>query len=119
MSHHIRRVGYHFRSDILDEAMNWLGYQYHKGRLVRDTGAASSSGFERSLARYGSRFDKVNERSDIEGPTKVKDAVRELFPNIPDEDLEQILERAWATVGDFTFLSILTLLIYIGRRHRR
>ncbi|KAG9540770.1 hypothetical protein KCU77_g22507, partial [Aureobasidium melanogenum] len=51
LTHHVHRVGYHFRSDIFDQACNFLGYREVNGKLIRDTGFDTTSRFERTIAR--------------------------------------------------------------------
>lgn len=65
-----------------------------------------ASRFEQTMSRYGSRFDAidVNNRSEEES-NKVKKHIRELFPKIPEVDLQEIYERAWEQVSLFTPLS--------------
>ncbi|KAG9675216.1 hypothetical protein KCU95_g2231, partial [Aureobasidium melanogenum] len=110
LTHHVHRVGYHFRSDIFDQACNFLGYREVNGKLIRDTGFDTTSRFERTIARFAPRLElNANNRS-TEQSTKVKEYIRELFPKIPEEDLEEIYKRAWeqgtTTVGNASDLSL-------------
>ncbi|KAL1306945.1 hypothetical protein AAFC00_005584 [Neodothiora populina] len=111
LSHHIYRVGYHFRTDIFDAACNKLGYRERNGKLEKITGLEQPTRFEKTMSRYGSRFDliDVNNRSQEES-MKVKKHIRELFPKIPEVDLQEIYERAWEqgarTVGNANDLSL-------------
>lgn len=99
-------MGYHFRSDIFDQACNFLGYREVNGKLVRDTGFDTNSRFERTIARFAPRFDlNVNNRS-VEQSTRVKEYIRELFPKIPEADLEEIYKRAWEQVRCYGLLYI-------------
>ena len=99
-------MGYHFRSDIFDQACNFLGYREVNGKLVRDTGFDTNSRFERTIARFAPRFDlNVNNRS-VEQSTIVKEYIRELFPKIPEADLEEIYKRAWEQVRCYGLLCI-------------
>ena len=52
------------------------------------------------MSRYGSRFDYIDltNRSE-ETSMKVKQHIRELFPKIPEADLQEIYERAWEQVS--------------------
>ncbi|KAI5209744.1 hypothetical protein E4T38_02293 [Aureobasidium subglaciale] len=104
LTHHVHRVGYHFRSDIFDQACNFLGYREVNGKLIRDTGFDTTSRFERTVARFAPRIDlNVNTRSS-EQSTKVKEYIRELFPKIPEADLEEIYKRAWEQVRHYNLL---------------
>ncbi|KAI4717512.1 hypothetical protein E4T48_06283 [Aureobasidium sp. EXF-10727] len=110
LTHHVHRVGYHFRSDIFDQACNFLGYREVNGKLVRDTGFDTTSRFERTIARFAPRLDFNADNRTTEQSTKVKDYIRELFPKIPEADLEEIYKRAWeqgtTTVGNAADLSL-------------
>lgn len=96
LSHHVHRVGYHFRTDVFDEACNKLGYCTRNGKLEKIEGA---SRLDKAMFRYGSRFDliDINNHSEEESQ-KVKKFIRELFPKIPEADLEAIYKRAWEQV---------------------
>jgi hypothetical protein len=75
-----------------------LGYREVNGKLIRDTGFDTTSRFERTIARFAPRLElNANNRS-TEQSTKVKEYIRELFPKIPEEDLEEIYKRAWEQV---------------------
>lgn len=100
LSHHIYRVGYHFRTDIFDDACRKLGYSERNGKLEKTSGSDQPTRFEQTMSRYGSRFDAIdiNNRSEEES-MKVKKHIRELFPKIPEADLEEIYIRAWEQVS--------------------
>ncbi|KAK6006465.1 hypothetical protein QM012_006875 [Aureobasidium pullulans] len=110
LTHHVHRVGYHFRSDIFDQACNFLGYREVNGKLIRDTGFDTTSRFERTIARFAPRLELNASNRSTEQSTKVKEYIRELFPKIPEEDLEEIYKRAWeqgtTTVGNASDLSL-------------
>lgn len=75
-----------------------MGYREVNGKLIRDTGFDTTSRFERTIARFAPRLElNANNRS-TEQSTKVKEYIRELFPKIPEEDLEEIYKRAWEQV---------------------
>ena len=96
VSHHVHRIGYHFRSEIFDEACSALGYHIYKGKLIRDTSssiAPGTSGAYSGRKRYGDRSGAT-----VEETIRVKAAVRELFPKIPDSDLDLLVDRAWEKV---------------------
>lgn len=102
----MHRVGYHFRSDIFDKACNDLGYRAVNGKLVRETGFDPESRFEQALVRYGPRLDVIDLSKDAdEESMKVKKYIRELFPKIPDEDLDEIYKRAWEQVRQYSHFS--------------
>ncbi|KAF2151216.1 hypothetical protein K461DRAFT_228732, partial [Myriangium duriaei CBS 260.36] len=111
VSSHLHRIGYHIRTDVFDEACTWLGYRFVNGKLVKDVAANPASGFERTFARFGADISQFGTRSATqEESQKVKNAIRELFPKIPEESLNEIFETAWqkgaTTVGNETDLPL-------------
>ncbi|KAK0880921.1 hypothetical protein LTR87_005227 [Friedmanniomyces endolithicus] len=102
VSHHIARIGYHFRADIVDEAREQLGYVLYRGKFVKETDlqiqrqqAAQDSAVARAFERQGVSADHIRQKSQRETPEKVRAAIKELFPKIPDFDLDEIVRRAW------------------------
>ncbi|KAK0934390.1 hypothetical protein LTR29_014052 [Friedmanniomyces endolithicus] len=102
VSHHIARIGYHFRADIVDEAREQLGYVLYRGKFVKETDlqierqqAAQDSAVARAFERQGVSADHIRQKSQGETPDKVRAAIKELFPKIPDFDLDEIVRRAW------------------------
>lgn len=99
VSAHLHRIGYHIRTDIFDEACTWLGYRFVNNKLVKDVGPDAASGFANVFAKYGSDLSQVASRNaTAEESQRVKDAIRELFPAIPDGALKEIFETAWQKV---------------------
>ena len=95
MSHHVHRIGYHFRAQIVEEACAELGYTIRRGRFVKEADLQAQHEQNRMaqiLARHGVQMNQQMER---ETPTQVRAAIKELFPRIPEEDLEQIVQHAW------------------------
>jgi len=104
VSAYLHRIGYHFHSGIFDEACNVLGYRSRGGKLVRESDEPNS-GFARVMARYGAQFDELSERQPMANEEiKVKKAIRELFPRIPDHSLNDIFQTAWKEVRKFTLV---------------
>ncbi|KAK0800383.1 hypothetical protein LTR91_013465 [Friedmanniomyces endolithicus] len=102
VSHHIARIGYHFRADIVDEAREQLGYVLYRGKFVKEADlqtqrqqAAQDSAVARAFERQGVSADHIRQKSQRETPDKVRAAIKELFPKIPDFDLDEIVRRAW------------------------
>ncbi|KAK5160171.1 hypothetical protein LTS14_002278 [Recurvomyces mirabilis] len=102
VSHHIARIGYHFRSDILDDACQQLGYIYYHGELVKaaeleaqQKAAQQQSILAQTLAKYGVDPSTMVKGQGHEDPISVKAAIKELFPRMPSYDLEQIMLHAW------------------------
>ena len=78
-----------------------MGYREVNGKLIRDTGFDTTSRFERTIARFAPRLELNGNNRSTEQSTKVKEYIRELFPKIPEEDLEEIYKRAWEQVRAF------------------
>lgn len=99
VSHHILRVGYHIRSEVLAEACNELGYIYDEDskKFMKEADFRTQSILERTMISHGLKpvpgAGLLSEEKKIE---QVRAAVKELFPKIPDEDLEYIIQHAWA-----------------------
>ncbi|KAI5369465.1 hypothetical protein Slin15195_G003410 [Septoria linicola] len=96
VSHHIHRIGYHFRSDVVDDACQELGYVHSHGNFIKESDLAAQnedSKLARTMARFGIAWNKPLEQETNE---KVRAAIKELFPRIPEDDLKAILEHAWA-----------------------
>ncbi|KAK3066137.1 hypothetical protein LTR53_017634 [Teratosphaeriaceae sp. CCFEE 6253] len=107
VSHHIARIGYHFRSEVVDEAREQLGYIFYYGEFVKEAEleqqrrqAAQQSIIAKTLAKYGVSTDGLAQQSQRESPDKVRAAIKELFPKIPDLDLGEIVRHAWEEGSD-------------------
>ncbi|RMZ72720.1 Coiled-coil domain-containing 25 [Pyrenophora seminiperda CCB06] len=96
LSHHVHRVGHHFPISIIELACSKFGYNYDESDGLRK--AKDSEGWiAQHLEAYSSR------QANPEGPTTEKEekiyihgAVREMFPKIPEADLQAIVDHAFA-----------------------
>lgn len=98
VSHHIHRVGYHFRSEVVEEACYALGYVFTRKGFVKETQLEEQreqSKMAQALAKFGLHFD-VEKETDLQ----VMAAVKELFPKMPEQDLTQVLRHAWEKGAD-------------------
>ncbi|GIZ39968.1 hypothetical protein CKM354_000332700 [Cercospora kikuchii] len=96
VSHHIHRIGYHFRSDVVDDACQELGYVHVHDNFIKEADLAAqneNTRMARALARFGLSWDIPT--TGQETNEKVRAAIKELFPRIPEEDLKAILDHAW------------------------
>jgi len=103
LSAHVHRIGYHFHESVFKQGCRELGYGQVNGKFSKMSAPASitqtPSGFERAMARYGTRFDEAQDRDATAEESKtVKSAIRELFPAIPQADLDEVFDRAWKKV---------------------
>ncbi|CAI6332570.1 unnamed protein product [Periconia digitata] len=101
LSSHVHRIGYHFPLDVIEPACKLLQYKFSlTGGLEKlpDAPLYGDAYFERRFADY---YEKT--RNALHGrPTDIKEnkeyisgAIREMFPNIPDADLESIVNHAF------------------------
>ncbi|GAM82082.1 hypothetical protein ANO11243_000610 [Dothideomycetidae sp. 11243] len=96
ISHHLHRIGYHIRTDIFDEACDNLGYRFVDGKLTKAVTPNPILGFERPLARYEADLAQLGATSATDDESqRVRNAIKELFPNIPETSLNTILKTAW------------------------
>ncbi|KAK7527009.1 uncharacterized protein IWZ02DRAFT_372439 [Phyllosticta citriasiana] len=111
VSYHLNRVGFHFPSAVVDQAMEWIGIQLN-GRSR--AGIANNIG--RRLKTYSSQPEKV----------AVRGAMKDLFPKMPEESLAVILEHAFQQganrVGTARNLSIerrvqMAVLAHVRHKH--
>lgn len=98
VSHHIHRVGYHFRAEVVESACQELGYVLARQGFVKESQLEEQreqSKMARALAKFGLHFD-VEKETDLQ----VRAAVKELFPRMPEMDLTQVLRHAWEKGAD-------------------
>ncbi|KAI6887295.1 hypothetical protein KC360_g1695 [Hortaea werneckii] len=96
ISHHIHRVGYHFRAEVVEDACEQLKYTVYDDKYMKESDLpARSQGLQSTLLKYGIDPAAVNRFDNSESPDKVGAAIKELFPRIPDQDLREIVHHAW------------------------
>ncbi|KAL8999442.1 MAG: hypothetical protein Q9169_001756 [Polycauliona sp. 2 TL-2023] len=118
LSEQVGRVGYHFLNTIVDQACRLLGVKVAR---------SSKTDFERESSRPSTKYNNPNPRAGrarrkhkvsatidlVEDEMSQKEldaqaisAIRELFPRIPEKDVQQIVTRAFrkgtAKVGTAT-----------------
>lgn len=110
LSEQVGRVGYHFPSIIVNEACRLLGSKLPKFGGVDfelDSGHQSTRHTRSSAqAAPATREHKVSavidlvedEMSQEELDAKATSTIRELFPKIPEKDVQQIVARAFRRV---------------------
>ncbi|KAF2102418.1 hypothetical protein NA57DRAFT_27594, partial [Rhizodiscina lignyota] len=81
VSYHIHRIGNHFPVDVVRESCVWLGYHALGGGKFSKYDLA----LDRSLKRHSAKGEKA----------QIRTAIQELFPRIPEADLENIVTHAW------------------------
>jgi hypothetical protein len=96
VAHHVHRIGYHFRSDVVADACIDLDYVYRDGRFIKVIDLETErqqNQWTKTLAKYG--LKDYNFSNGHETHDQVRAAIKELFPRIPDRDLGEIVEHAW------------------------
>ncbi|EMD95726.1 hypothetical protein COCC4DRAFT_183428 [Bipolaris maydis ATCC 48331] len=97
LSHHVHRVGHHFPLQIIDLACSKFGYTYDESQgLQKAKDGDRTNWIARRFEDYSSRQVKQG-RPTTEKETKgyIHGAVREMFPKIPDDDLQAIVTHAF------------------------
>ncbi|KAL6231655.1 hypothetical protein BDW75DRAFT_233420 [Aspergillus navahoensis] len=86
LSQHVHRIGYHFPSAVVaDVCMN-------HGLYLTETGKAVAP---RSILGDEASRKITDSDSQITINTEARDVLKDLFPNIPDNDLNQIIKTAF------------------------
>lgn len=97
LSHHVHRVGHHFPLQIIDLACSKFGYTYDESRGLRKAKDGDRNNWiARRFEDYSSR--QVNQgqpTTEKETKSYIHGAVREMFPKIPDDDLQAIVTHAF------------------------
>ncbi|OQE37889.1 hypothetical protein PENCOP_c009G05312 [Penicillium coprophilum] len=87
LSQHVHRIGYHFPSTVVAAVCSELGF------YLTSTGRTVPSTFPTDRIENLKQDD--SEVSQITLNTEARDALKDLFPNIPDKDLNQIIKTAF------------------------
>ena len=96
VSFHVHRIGYHFNAEIVAQACEELGYVSFRDHFMKEADLKAQyekSRIARIMAQHGIRWNQDNTAQ--ETPAQVRSAIKELFPKIPEDDLDQIVEHAW------------------------
>lgn len=89
LSQHVHRIGYHFPSDVVATICMDLGlYLTTSGKVVPFYNDGSGITHRHS----------ESDASQITINTEARDVIRDLFPNIPTSDLNQIIKTAFQKV---------------------
>ncbi|CAN9207800.1 unnamed protein product [Alternaria alternata] len=97
LSHHVHRVGHHFPIHIIELACSKFGYIYDERRgLRKDKEGERTNWIAQEFEDYSSR-QVQHGHSATEKETKgyIHNAVREMFPKIPEADLQAIVSHAF------------------------
>ena len=91
LSKEVHRIGFHFPSNVVAEICNKYGITLTKA------GTVVGEEYEQSVSRLRRRGKKesVDDSDQVTINTKAKDAIQDLFPNIPERDLFLIIKTAF------------------------
>ena len=98
LSHHVHRIGYDFASEVVVEACQQLDYKQmleHEttnGVFLSKHQRRQAEMISSTAARQGLRFDIMR---GLENEEYRRDVIRELYPKIPDEEVDTIIAHAW------------------------
>lgn len=103
-------MGYHFPSIVVERACTTLGVSLsNSGRVLHEQPPLRVK--LRSGRSKKSKKGSADGKNDKNKPglsqaavdTEAREAIRDLFPKIPEKDLHQIITRAFKKVGICTF----------------
>lgn len=103
ISHHIHRIGYHFRNDVVDVACTQLGLT-SSGRDRpghAQSGTLASNAIARRMNAFGSKMGVSMDASNQDPERQKKAAfqtITDLFPKLPEADARAIILRAFEEV---------------------
>jgi hypothetical protein len=102
LSHHVHRVGHHFPLEIVNLACSKFGYVYDEAQgLLKDKSRERRTNWiAQGVEDYSSR-QLLHGRPTTEKESKehTRGAVREMFPKIPEADLDSIVNHAFEEVS--------------------
>jgi len=87
------RVGHHFAEDIVMRATGALGLEGHQNKIQHGHGAVNGN-YRQQDYYWKSRGWNEDGATDEQRATVFRDAMKELFPQMPDQDVKMVLTRA-------------------------
>src|SRR5271155_3516523 len=91
LSKEVHRIGFHFPSVVVDQVCAHYGITLSSaGTLIKEDEVQSF----RQRYRKGKK-SKEKPKDQITVNTEARDAIKDLFPNIPDNDMHQIIKTAF------------------------
>ena len=107
LSHEVHRVGYHFPSIVVDKACTSLGVTLRSGQVVYNDRRSPVQQVPKPNSKTKKRKNPIGKRnispqsgvSQATIDTEAREAIRDLFPNIPENDLYDIIRQAFSKVG--------------------
>ena len=109
ISHHIHRSGHHFENHIVEQACQLYGHRnsVRQGTRSHTESVLQSSMLGKRLEQQGKRLGLQNNKGTSEQlHRQVGETIRELFPDMPQNDLVEIVERAFQKVSVSSSLAV-------------
>ena len=109
LSRHIHRVGYHFPTMVVDQVCAHYGIRLNnKGALIDES---KDDALFKRVYQNADGQRPAEEKDQVTINTEAKQAIKDLFPKIPDNDLFRIIKHAFqlsnAKVGTAPELTLL------------
>ncbi|KAF2275551.1 uncharacterized protein EI97DRAFT_63895 [Westerdykella ornata] len=92
-----QRIGHHFPDEVVDKACQFLGYEWsHRGGFRKMRTNYETTALARSLHDHGERmFLHGQPATEKQTKDQIRSAILEVFPKIPEADLESIVNHAF------------------------
>ncbi len=91
LSKEVHRIGFHFPTVVVDEVCAHYGVNLSaNGTLLKEEDRTT---FQRTRQNKNRNPEQAKDQITIN--TEARDAIKDLFPNIPDNDLHQIIKTAF------------------------
>jgi len=84
----VHPLRYRFPAAIVKEACSWLGYRQYRSRSVKDVEVRGNACLAQRLA-----LQRM-----LETYWQIKAAIKNLFPKIPKENMDDVVQLAWHRV---------------------
>ncbi|KAL8831273.1 MAG: hypothetical protein Q9191_000962 [Dirinaria sp. TL-2023a] len=104
LSHEVHRVGYHFPSTVVDKACTSLGVTLRSGQVVHNHRKSPVRQDPKPNSKPKKKKNAIGKKnaspqsgvSQATIDTEAREAIRDLFPNIPENDLYDIIRQAFS-----------------------
>ncbi|KAK5051434.1 hypothetical protein LTR84_003086 [Exophiala bonariae] len=98
LSREVHRIGFHFPTQVVSQVCNYYGIRLTSGGKVIDESKEDKM-FSHVYSKGGRPKANDEPKDQITINTEAKQTIKDLFPNIPDKDLFQIIKTAFQ-LGD-------------------
>lgn len=96
-----QRIGHHFPDEVVDKACQFLGYEWNRrGGFRKIRTDYETTELARSLHDYGERMLLHGQpATEKQTEDQVRSAILEVFPKVPEADLESIVTHSFKEVN--------------------